>query len=163
MQGLPLQYKDDQSLETRVCPRAAVRERLSANGCPWQVREPLQGIWGRTSSADGFFLCATRFAGSQARSGASCSGQKGGGNSTPVCAGRLVASHLWKTRACKMLRIFISTLNQYLRCVWPQGRCLLVNGRLENAGTDTIVRERVISQGLKIIPTASCSLVTNRL
>ena len=40
----------------------------------------LQGVWGRTSSADGFCLRATRFARSTARSGASCSGQEGGGN-----------------------------------------------------------------------------------
>ena len=42
----------------------------------------LQGNVGRMSSADGFFLRATRFAGSPARSGASCSGQKGGGNNS---------------------------------------------------------------------------------
>ena len=46
----------------------------------------LRGIWGRTSSVDGSFLRATPFAGSPARSGASCSGQKGGGNYTLVCA-----------------------------------------------------------------------------
>ena len=37
------------------------------------------------SSADGFFSRATRFAGSPARSGASCSRQKGGGNYMLVC------------------------------------------------------------------------------
>ena len=62
------------------------------------ITQSLQGIRGRLPSADGFFLRATRFAGLPTRSGASCSGQKGGGNNTLVCAGRLVASHLWKTR-----------------------------------------------------------------
>ena len=46
----------------------------------------LPEIWGRTSSVDGFFLRATRLAGSRARSGASCSGRKGGGSYTLVCA-----------------------------------------------------------------------------
>ena len=55
-------------------------------------------LFGRTSSADGFFLRAKRFAGSPARSGASRPGQNDGGKNTPVCAGRLVASHLRKTR-----------------------------------------------------------------
>ena len=50
-------------------------------------------------------FCARRV--SPARSGASGSGQKGGGNYTLACAGRLVASHLRKTRELAKYCIFI--------------------------------------------------------
>ena len=62
-------------------------------------------------SADGFFLRATRFVGSPARSGASCSGQKGSGDNTLVCAGRLVASHLQYARQESLQHIADLRLN----------------------------------------------------
>ena len=41
-------------------------ERTLGGEFGWGSDAPLQGIWGRTSSADGFLLRATRFAGSPA-------------------------------------------------------------------------------------------------
>ena len=66
---------------------------------------------------EGFFLRATRFAGSPARSGASCSGQGGGGNYTLVCARppcgkyeRLLRDRQTKTgELAKISRMFTST------------------------------------------------------
>ena len=73
-------------------------------------------ILGRTSSADGFFLRATRFARWPAHSGASCSGQKGGGNYTLACAQPPCGKSPTKDkRTCKRLRIVISTLKS--KCI----------------------------------------------
>ena len=51
------------------------RETPDVTPCHTSPPQCVQGILGRTSSADGFFLSATRIAGSLARSGASCSGK----------------------------------------------------------------------------------------
>ena len=73
-------------------PPSYFRGGCGCNVAKEPAREPCAQAWrrcfrirGRTSSAEGFFLRATCFAGLPSRSSESCSGQRGGGNYTLAC------------------------------------------------------------------------------